>query len=160
MLSSGCNSGAGACHRVLDGPLQGVVGDLFPTFSSDDAVVRTPFELLVVGGALRVAVVLDVGLVDRRWHDVVLAPPYKQQRWPILISEVHVGFLVARGKVGRSPYPHQPARGGDVVTLISRVGLFPREVVGEGVVPLLGGKAHGLVAVGRILQNREERADL
>src|SRR5919112_6454196 len=97
--------------RVLYGPLQRVVCDLLPAFSADHAVVRTSLELLVVGGALGVAVVLGVGLIDRGRHDVVLASPYEQQRRPVLVAEVHVGFLVAWGEVGGGPHPHQPARG-------------------------------------------------
>ena len=42
-------------------------------------VVRASRELLVVRDRLGVAIVLDVGLVYRRWHKVVLAPRYEQQ---------------------------------------------------------------------------------
>jgi len=47
-----------------------------------------------------------------------------------------------------------------MVALVDLVGLLPAQSVGEGVVELLFGEAHGLVAVGRVLEDREERADL
>src|SRR5918995_4274361 len=145
---------------VLYGPLKRVVCDLLPALSPDHAVVRTPLELLVVCWAVGVAVVLGVGLVHRRRHDVVLAAPYEQQRRPILVVEVHVGFLMTRGEVGGGPHPHQPARGGYVVALVDLIGLLAAYGVGEGVVELLFGEAHRLVAVCGVLQDREQRPDL
>src|SRR5918994_4166272 len=142
------------------GPLEGVVCYLLPALTPDDAVVRTARKLLVVGNRLGVPVVLDVGVVDRRRHDVVLAARYEQQRCPLFVPEVYVVLLVAWGEVGGSADPHQPARGGDVVALVDLLGLFAAEGVGEGEVELLGGEAHGLVAVGGVPQEREERPDL
>src|SRR5215217_4837656 len=82
------------------GPLERVVGYLLPAIAPDDAVVGAALELLVVGGALGVAVVLDVGLVDRWRHDVVLAARYEKQRRPVLVVEVYVVLLVAWREVG------------------------------------------------------------
>jgi hypothetical protein len=42
-----------------------------------------------------------------------------------------------------------------VITLVDLVGLLAARGVGEGVVELLGGEPHGLVAVGGVLQDRE-----
>jgi hypothetical protein len=78
----------------------------------------------------------------------------------VLVPEIHVGLLVARREVGEGTGPHQPARGGDVVALVDLVGFLPALGVGEGVVPLLRGEAHGLVAVGGVLQEGEDGADL
>src|SRR5215208_3953128 len=142
------------------GPLESVVGYLLPALTPDDAVVGAALKLLVIGRALGVAVVLDVGLVDSWRHDVVLAPRYEQQRRPVFVPEVHVVLLVARREVGEGANPHQPARGRYVVALVDLVGLLPRLRVGEGIVPLLWGKANGLVAVGWVLQDREGRPDL
>ena len=47
-----------------------------------------------------------------------------------------------------------------MVSLVDLVGLFPALGVGEGVVELLGGEAHGLVTIGGVLQDREDGADL
>jgi hypothetical protein len=81
-------------------------------------VVGAALELLVVCGALGVAVVLGVGLVYSRRHDVVLATPYEQQRHSIFVLEVDVALLVAWGEVSCGTDPHQPARGEDMVTLV------------------------------------------
>src|SRR4029450_2757824 len=99
-------------RSMLLGPLEGVVSDLLPAFTTNNAVVGTPRKLLVVGDRLGVAVMLDVGLVDRGRHDIVPVPRYEQQRRPILVAEVHVGFLVARREVRQRSGPYQPARGG------------------------------------------------
>src|SRR5215212_6534918 len=65
-------SGARACRCVLDGPLEGVVGDLLPAGLAHGEV-GAALELLVVGDRFGAPIVLGVGLVDRRRHDVVLA---------------------------------------------------------------------------------------
>ena len=131
-LRSGCRT-----YRVRLGPLKGVVCYLLPAVLSY-GVVGAPWELLVVCYGLGVAVVLDVRLVDRGWHEVVIASRYEQQRRPILIPEVDVGVLVARGEVGRDPAPHEIARRGNVVAFVDFLRLLLREGVGEGVVELLG----------------------
>ena len=66
-----------ACRGVLDGPLQGVVGYLLPSGLAHGEV-GAALELLVLGDAIDPPVVLDVGLVDRWRHDVVLATRDKQ----------------------------------------------------------------------------------
>src|SRR5215216_5307673 len=116
----GVCSGCRTCSGVLGGPLKRVVGDLLPTILSE-AVVGAPRELLVVGYGLGVAVVLGIGLVDRRRHEVVVAPRYEQQRCAILVPEVHVDVLVARCEVGEGPGPHEAARRRDVVALVDLV---------------------------------------
>ena len=125
-----------------------------------DGVVRAARELLVVCNGLDVAVVLDVRLVDRRRHDVVLAPRYEEQGRAVFVPEVDVGVLVARGEVSEGPSPHEAARSGDMVALVDLVGLLPAQSIGEGVVELLFGEPNRLVAVCGVLQDREERADL
>jgi hypothetical protein len=61
---------------------------------------------------------------------------------------------------GQHGGPHEVARGGDVVALVGLVRLLPAQSVGEGVVELLLRESHRPVAVGGVLQEREERADL
>src|ERR671916_756088 len=112
-LSAGGVPGCG----VLSGPIEGVVGYLFPALAPDHAVVRTPLELLVVRDGLDVPVVLGVRLLDRRRHDVVLAARYEQQGRTVLVLEVHVVLLMAGREVGGSSDPHQPARCRDMVAL-------------------------------------------
>ena len=140
---------------MLFGPLKGVVSDLLPAVLAH-RVVGAAGELLVVGDALGVAVVLGVRLVDRWRHQVVFSTRYEQQGRPILVPEVDVGVLVAGREVGEGPGPHEAARRGDVVALVDLVGLLPAQGVGEGVVELLFGEANSLVAVGGVPQNREE----
>src|SRR5919112_4573045 len=135
--------------RVLYGPLEGVVGHLLPALATYHAVVGAAFELLVVRYRLGVTVVLGVGLLDRRRHDVVLAARYEKQRRAVLVAEVDVGVLVTRREVGKHPIPHEAPRRGDVVALVGLLRVFLGEDVGEGVMPLLFGEAHGPVAVGR-----------
>src|SRR5688572_19283166 len=106
--------------RVLYRPLKGVVCYLLPSVLPH-RVVRAAFELLVVCNGLGVAVVLDVRLVDRWRHEVVVAPRYEQKRRPIVVPKVHVGVLVARREVGQGPGPHEAARSGDVVALVDLV---------------------------------------
>src|SRR5919112_5005157 len=57
--------------RFLLGPLQGVVGYLLPTILPY-RVVRASGELMVVGHRTGVAVVLEVGLVDCCWLEMIL----------------------------------------------------------------------------------------
>jgi hypothetical protein len=59
------------------GPLKRVVGDILPSVLTQ-RVVRAPWELLELGNGLGVAVVLEVGLVDRRWLEVVLPACYEK----------------------------------------------------------------------------------
>src|SRR5215208_3076864 len=145
--------------RFLLGPLKGVVCDLLPAILPY-RVVQASRVLLVVCNALDVAAVLDVRLVDRRRHDVVLAPRYEEQGRPLFVAEVDVGVLVARGEVSQGPSPHEAARSGDVVALVDLVRLLPAQSIGEGHVELLFGEPNRLVAVCGVLQDREERADL
>src|ERR671920_172930 len=146
--------------RVFYGPRKGVVGYLLPALAPYHAVVGAAFELLVVRYRLGVTVVLGVGLVDRRRHDVVLAARYEKQRRPLLVAEVDVGILVTGREVRKHPVPHEAPRRGDVVALVGLLRILLGEDVGEGVVPLLGGKAHGPVAVGGGLPHGEARAFL
>src|ERR671912_95287 len=106
--------------RVLYRPLKGVICYLLPSVLPHREV-RASFELLVVCNGLGVAVVLDIRLVDRWRHDVVLAPRYEQQGRPLFVPEVHVGLLVARGEVSEGPSPHEAARSWDVVALVDLV---------------------------------------
>src|SRR5215208_4431701 len=106
--------------RVLYSPLKGVVCYLLPSILPH-RVVRASRELLVVCNGAGVAVVLGVRLVDRWRHEVVLPTRYEQQRRPILVPEVHVDVLVARGEVGQRPGPHEAARSGDVVALVDLI---------------------------------------
>src|SRR5215204_4670770 len=145
----------GRVLRVLYRPLKGVVRYLLPAILPHREV-RAARELLVVRDALDVAVVLDVRLVDRWRHQVVLAPRYEQQGRPLLVAEVHVGVLVSWREVGQHRVPHEAARSGDVVALVGLVRVLPAQSVGEGVVELLFGEAHRLVAVGGVPKNREE----
>src|ERR687894_1060383 len=133
--------------RVLGGPRKRVVGHLFPALAPYHAVVGASFELLVVGYRLGVAVVLGVGLVYSRRHDVVLAARYEQQRRAVLVAEVDVGILVTGREVREHPVPHEAPRSGDVVAPVGLLRVLLGEDVGEGVVPLLFGEAHGPVAV-------------
>src|SRR5919112_2288671 len=135
--------------RVIYGPRKGVVRHLLPALAPYHAVVGAAFELLVVRYRLGVAVVLGVRLVYRRRHDVVLAARYEQERRPLLVAEVDVGVLVTGREVRKHPIPHEAPRRGDVVALVGLLRVFLREDVGEGVMPLLFGEAHGPVAVGR-----------
>src|SRR5215217_1075399 len=77
---------------VLSCPLERVVGDFLPAVLPDD-VVGAAGELLVVGYALGVAVVLGVGLIDSGRHDVVFAPRYEEQGRPVFVGEVEVVLL-------------------------------------------------------------------
>src|SRR5215218_9983844 len=144
---------------MLLSPLKGVVCYLLPAFLPH-RVVRASLELLVVCNGLDVAVVLDVRLVDRWRHEVVLATCYEQQGRAVFVPEVDVGVLVAWREVSEGPSPHEAARSGDVVALVDLVRLLPAQSVGEGVVELLRSERDGPVAVGWVLQDREERADL
>src|SRR5215208_4678758 len=144
---------------MLLSPLKGVVCYLLPAFLPH-RVVRASLELLVVCNGLDVAVVLHIRLVDRWMHAVVLATCYEQQGRAVFVPEVDVGVLVARREVSEGPSPHEAARSGDVVALVDLVGLLPAQSIGEGVVELLFGEPNSLMAVGGVLQDREERADL
>src|SRR5919112_6274322 len=108
--------------RVLCGPRKCVVGDLLPALAPYHAVVGAALELLVVCYRLGVAVVLGVGLVYRRRHDVVLAARYEQERRPLLVAEVDVGVLVTRREVRKHPVPYEAPRRGDVVALVGLLG--------------------------------------
>src|SRR5918997_6763574 len=141
--------------RVLGGPRKRVVCHLFPPLAPYHTVVGASFELLVVCYRLGVTVVLGVRLLDRRRHDVILAARYEQQRRPLLVAEVDVGVLVTRREVGKHPIPHEAPRRGDVVALVGLLRVFLGEDVGEGVMPLLFGEAHGPVAVGRVPKHGE-----
>src|SRR3712207_4484002 len=105
---------------VLFGPLQGVISDLLPAVLTQ-RVVRAPRELLVVCYGLGVTVVLDVGLVDRRRHQVVLSTRNEEQGRSVFVPEVHVCVLVAWREVGQHPTPHEAARRGDMVALVDLV---------------------------------------
>src|SRR5919112_5789610 len=141
--------------RVLGGPRKCVVCDLFPALAPDHAVVGASFKLLVVGYRLGVAVVLGVGLAYRRRHDVVLAARYEQQRRALLVAEVDVGVLVTGREVRKHPVPHEATRRWDVVALVGLLGVLLGEGVGEGVVPLLFGEAHGPHSVGGVPKHGE-----
>src|SRR5919107_765497 len=141
--------------RVFYGPRKGVVGYLLPALAPYNAVVGAAFELLVVGYRPGVAVVLGVGLVDRRRHDVVLAARYEQQRRPLLVAEVDVGILVTGREVRKHPVPHEAARRGDVVALVGLLRILLGEDVGEGVVELLFGEAHRPHSVGGVPKHGE-----
>src|SRR5215203_5618009 len=145
--------------RVLYRPLKGVVCYLLPSVLPH-RVVRASSELLIVSDRVGVAVVLGVRLVDRWRHEVVFSTRYEQQRCPVFVPEVDVGVLVSGREVSEGPSPHEAARSGDVVALVDLVGLLPAQSVGEGVVELLFGEPNRLMAVGWVLQDREERADL
>src|SRR5215204_3183217 len=105
---------------MLRGPLKGVVCDLLPAVLSH-RVVRASRELLVVRYGLGVAVVLGVRLVDSWRHEVVLPTRYEKQGRTILVPEVHIDVLVARGEVGQRPGPHEAARRWDVVALVDLI---------------------------------------
>src|ERR687894_1354230 len=92
---------------VLGGPRERVVCDLLPALAPDHGVVGASFELLVVGYRLGVAVVLGVGLVYGRRHDVVLAARYEQERRALLVAEVDIGVLVTGREVRKHPVPHE-----------------------------------------------------
>ena len=113
-------SGDGVGHCVLGGPVEGVVGDLLPAVLTQ-RVVRASRELFVVRNGVGVAVVLDVSLVDRWRHQVVLAARYEQQGRAVFVPEVDVGVLVARREVGQDPAPDEAARCGDMVALVDPV---------------------------------------
>src|SRR3712207_2980270 len=150
LYSSSCRATGGDqprwVLRVIYGPLKRIVCYLLPSVLTH-GVVRTSRELLVVCNGLDVAVVLDVRLVDRRRHDVVLAPRYEQQRRALFVPEVDVGVLVTRGEVREGPSPHEAARRGDVVALVDLVGLLPTQSIGKAHVELLFGEPNSLVAV-------------
>src|ERR687893_3263043 len=133
--------------RVLGGPRKRVVCHLLPALAPYHAVVGAAFELLVVRYRLGMAVVLGVGLAYRWRHDVVLAARYEKQRRAGLVAEVDVGVLVSGREVRKHPVPHEAPRRGDVVALVGLLRVLLGEDVGEGVVPLLFGEAHGSVAV-------------
>src|ERR671920_2122378 len=141
--------------RVIYGPRKGVVRHLLPALAPYHAVVGASFELLVVRYRLGVAVMLGVGLVYRGRHDVVLAARYEQQGRTILVAEVDVGVLVTGREVRKHPVPHEAPRRGDVVALVGLLRILLGEGVGEGVVPLLFGEAHGPVAVGGVPKHGE-----
>src|SRR3954468_2934941 len=145
--------------RFFLGPLKGVVCDLLPAILAY-RVVRASRELLVVCDGVGVAVVLSVRPVERWRHQVVFSTRYEQQGRPILVPEVHVDILVSGREVGQGPGPHEAARRWDVVALVDLVRLLPAQGVGEGVVELLWGEPYGLVAVGGVLEEREEGPDL
>src|SRR5918997_7013531 len=90
--------------RVLYRPLEGVVCNLLPAVLPHREV-RAARELLVLRNGLNVAVVLDVGLVDRWRHQVVFSARYEQQGRTVLVPEVHVSVLVAGGEVGQHRVP-------------------------------------------------------
>src|SRR5215208_1856952 len=106
--------------RVLYRPLESVVCYLLPSVLPHREV-RPSRELLVVRNALDVAVVLDVRLVDRWRHQVVLSTRYEEQWRPVFVPEVAVGVLVARREVGQHRVPNEAARSGDVVALVGLV---------------------------------------
>src|SRR5918993_3924881 len=124
LYSSSCRATGGDqprwVLRVIYGPLERVVCYLLPSVLPY-RVVRASSELLVVCNGPGVTVVLDVRLVDRWRHDVVLAPRYEQQRRPLFVPEVDVGLLVTGREVGQGPGPHEAARRGDVVALVGLV---------------------------------------
>ncbi len=62
--------------------------------------------------------------------------------------------------LARTPVPDDRARGRDVVSVVRALRLLFGEVVRERVAPLVEGKTHRLVAVGRVLQHRQHRANL
>jgi hypothetical protein len=141
--------------RVLYRPVKGVVCYLLPSVLPH-RVVGAIKELPILSDRLGVAVVPDVGLVDRWRHEVVFSTRYEQQRCPVFVPEVDVNVLVTGSEVGQGPGPHEAARRWDVVALVDLVRLLPAEGVGEGLVELLWGEADRPVAVGGVLQNREE----
>ena len=132
-------------RRLLDRPVERVVGDLLP------ARLRGHQVRTVVLDDLRDRVrlvVLRVRLLDLRRHQMVLAAGDEEQRHAVVVLVVDVRVVLAGMDVGEDAAPRYgrtPGCGS------ARTGAVPppRKCVREDVAPLVEREPDGLMAVGR-----------
>src|SRR5215211_377164 len=143
---------------VAYGPLQGVVGDLFPAVLGGEKMCSA-LVLLELGDRVRL-VVLGVGPLDARRHEVILAARNEQQWRSAVVLVVDPRGLVAGLEVGEQDAPQNRPRCWDCVAVVQRSGVLLAERVRERVLPLLVRKADGAMSVGRVPEDRKQRLDL
>ena len=116
-------------------PVEGVVGDLLPAGPRRQQVrARVLLDLGDEAGRL---VVLGVGALEARRHQVVVGAGDEQQRRAVGVLVVHPVVVLARVDVGEGAAPEDRPGGRDVVALVQPERLLLAEPVGEGVLPLL-----------------------
>src|SRR5215210_4581309 len=137
-------------------PVERVVGDLLPAGLAEREMRATGERLELRQGA-GLAVVLVVRLGQRLRRDVVLAAGDQQQGRPPAVAEVHGDGRVRRD-VGQRPLEEDLARPRHGVALVRLGGRLLVEGVGERIAELLRRERDGAMAVRRVLEDREARA--
>src|SRR5919201_2360069 len=128
--------------RVLGCPGEDVVRDLLPTVLAGE-VAAAPV-LLVLGRTRRLALLLEVRVVDGRRADAVLRAGHEEQRRSVRIAVVDLRRGV-RIEVGVTGLEKRTRRAGDVVALVDGVRIFSAERVGEAPMELLRRERYPLV---------------
>src|SRR5438445_7493372 len=141
---------------MLSSPRESEVSDFLPAVLAGE--VAAAGELPVLGGRRRLALLLEVRLVDRRRADAVFGAGDKEQRRPRRVPVVDFRHGV-RVEVREPGLEERSRRAGDVVALVDRVRLVTAERVGEAPVELVRGQRRFLFQISWIAQGGPRGSD-
>src|SRR2546423_13013726 len=120
--------------RVLQRPTEGKIGDLFPS-RLPNCVMGAPREFAVRGDRRRFLVLANVGLVDGRRDEVIVATSYEKERRALVLPVVHFRLRM-RVQKGERSVPEDARRAGNLVTIVDLSGFNRVELVRERIVEL------------------------